>query len=90
MLRKQAGLLQHTRETKKQVFNKSTSSVRDLESPRVLRYFRTVETLQVGKSLTLGGRSLRTPRKNLETRGSCPTGNPVLGLFKRVEETALL
>ena len=46
MLPRHAGHLQQTRETKKQILIKSTSSLSELESQRVLRYFRTVETLQ--------------------------------------------
>ena len=55
MLRKQEGRLQHTRATRKQVLSRSALRERDLVSPSVLRYLRTVAILQDGKSLTFGG-----------------------------------
>ena len=55
MLRKQEGRLQQTRATRKQVLSRSALRERDLVSPSVLRYLRTVAILQDGKSLTFGG-----------------------------------
>ena len=45
--------------------------------------------LQLGNSLILGGCNLETPLKDLETKGSLPTGWPEAGSRDKVEETAL-